>query len=230
MNKLILALCFTTGKVAGFASYSGKECVLGESCQAASNVDGFVCAVIQNCQDNCPAAGTTPPIPDLYPALAGFGQFARFADVDGIPYLLNCGSDNTCASESCSPYATAAQMAGLLGIEDPFDSCAVDGGGIAKTDPLDYCRLTGEFWCDWWTIEHGLDDEYKSSLYWEASCSESSQINLCKPGSTCDSKEEDLERPAENCIFNPTCFCLVDSLQALSSGGGGGGPTCTPYY
>ena len=41
MNKLILALCFTTGKVAGFASYSGKECVLEESCQAASNVDGF---------------------------------------------------------------------------------------------------------------------------------------------------------------------------------------------
>lgn len=67
--------------------------------------------------------------------------------------------------------------------------------------------------------------------YWEASCSESSQINLCKPGSTCDSKEEDLERPAENCIFNPTCFCLVDSLQALAGGGGGGAPgTCTPYY
>ena len=92
-------------------------------------------------------------------------------------------------------------------------------------------QAEGEFWCDWWTIEKGLDDEYKSSLYWEASCSESSQINLCKPGSTCDSKEEDLERPAENCIFNPTCFCLVDSLQALAGGGGGGAPgTCTPYY
>ena len=123
-------------------------------------------------------------------------------------------------------------MAGLLGIEDPFDSCAVDAGGIAKTDPLDYCRLTGEFWCDWWTIEKGLDDEYKSSLYWEPSCSESSQINLCKPGSTCDSKVES-DTPAENCIFNPTCFCLMDSLAGLQGGGGGGGgsgPACTPNY
>ena len=121
-------------------------------------------------------------------------------------------------------------MAGLLGIEDPFDSCAVDAGGIAKTDPLDYCRLTGEFWCDWWTIEKGLD-EYKSSLYWEASCSESSQINLCIAGSNCDSKVES-DTPAENCIFNPTCFCLMDSLAGLQGGGGGGGsgPACTPNY
>ena len=78
-------------------------------------------------------------------------------------------------------------------------------------------------------LEKGLDDEYKSSLYWEPYCSESSQINLCKPGSTCDSKEES-DTPAENCLFNPTCFCLMDSLAGLPSGGGGSGPTCTPQY
>ena len=63
----------------------------------------------------------------------------------------------------------------------------------------------------------------------EPYCSESSQINLCKPGSTCDSKEES-DTPAENCLFNPTCFCLMDSLAGLPSGGGGSGPTCTPQY
>ena len=123
-------------------------------------------------------------------------------------------------------------MAGLLGIEDPFDSCAVDPIGVAIGDPLNYCTPTGEYWCDWWTMEKGLDDEYKSSLYWEPSCSESSQINLCEPGSTCDSKVES-DTPAENCIFNPTCFCLMDSLAGLQGGGGGGGgsgPACTPNY
>ena len=74
-----------------------------------------------------------------------------------------------------------------------------------------------------------VDDEYKSSLYWEPYCSESSQINLCKPGSTCDSKEES-DTPAKNCLFNPTCFCLMDSLAGLPSGGGGSGPACTPQY
>ena len=102
-------------------------------------------------------------------------------------------------------------------------------GGITKRDPLNYCTATEELWCDWWTIDKGLDDEYKSSLYWEPYCSESSQINLCKPGSTCDSKEES-DTPAENCLFNPSCFCLMDSLAGLSGGGGGGGSTCTPQY
>ena len=42
MNKLIFALCLTvTPKVAGFASYSGKDCILEESCPPASNVNGF---------------------------------------------------------------------------------------------------------------------------------------------------------------------------------------------
>ena len=98
---------------------------------------------------------------------------------------------------------------------------------FARCASLNYCTATEELWCDWWTIEKGLDDEYKSSLYWEPSCSESSQINLCKPGSTCDSKEES-DTPAENCLFNPTCFCLMDSLAGLPPGGGGSGPTCTP--
>ena len=31
------------------------------------------------------------------------------------------------------------------------------------------------------------------------------------------------DTPAENCIFNPTCFCLMDSLAGLQGGGGGGG-------
>ena len=78
-------------------------------------------------------------------------------------------------------------------------------------------------------MEKGLDDEYKASLYWEPYCSESSQINLCKPGSTCDSKEES-DTPAQNCLFNPSCFCLMDSLAGLPPGGGGSGPTCTPNY
>ena len=67
------------------------------------------------------------------------------------------------------------------------------------------------------------------SAYWEPYCSESSQINLCKPGSTCDSKEES-DTPAQNCLFNPSCFCLMDSLAGLPPGGGGSGPTCTPNY
>ena len=41
MNKLILALFLCSTKVAGFASYSGKDCILAESCPPASNVDGF---------------------------------------------------------------------------------------------------------------------------------------------------------------------------------------------
>ena len=33
MNKFILVLCLTvTPKVAGFASYSGKDCILEDSC------------------------------------------------------------------------------------------------------------------------------------------------------------------------------------------------------
>ena len=156
------------------------------------------------------------------------GPFARFEDNGGIPFIYSC-SDNTCASESCSPYAPAANFATALGIENPFASCAADPVGVTKRDPLNYCTATEELWCDWWTIEKGLDDEYKSSLYWEPYCSESSQINLCKPGSTCDSKEES-DTPAENCLFNPTCFCLMDSLAGLPSGGGGSGPTCTPNY
>ena len=46
------------------------------------------------------------------------------------------------------------------------------------------------------------------------------------------SKEES-DTPAENCLFNPTCFCLMDSLAGLPSGGGGdggSGPACTPNY
>ena len=88
----------------------------------------------------------------------------------------------TCAS--CTPLLPAATFATILSIENPFDSCAVDPIGVAIGDPLNYCTPTGEYWCDWWTMEKGVDDEYKSSLYWEPSCSESSQINLCKPGST----------------------------------------------
>ena len=106
---------------------------------------------------------------------------------------------------------------------------AADPVGVTIGDPLNYCTPKEELGCDWWTMEKGLDDEYKSSLYWEPYCSESSQINLCKPGSTCDSKEES-DTPAENCLFNPTCFCLMDSLAGLPSGGGGSGPTCTPQY
>ena len=29
------------------------------------------------------------------------------------------------------------------------------------------------------------------------------------------------DTPAENCLFNPTCFCLMDSLAGLPTGGGG---------
>ena len=133
---------------------------------------------------------------------------------------------------ACTPLLPAATFATVLNIENPFDSCAVDPIGVAIGDPLNYCTPTGEYWCDWWTMEKGVDDEYKSSLYWEPSCSESSQINLCEPGSTCDSKVES-DTPAENCIFNPTCFWLMDSLAGLQGGGGGGGgsgPTCTPNY
>ncbi len=222
MNTLILALCLCSTKVAGFASYSGKDCILADSCPPAGNVNGFACSTFPNCQDPsvCPSAFGTVP---------GFnGQFARFADKDGTPWIYDCGSDNTCAS--CTEYAPAALFAANLDIENPFASCAADPVGITKRDPLNYCTATEELWCDWWTIEKGLDDEYKSSLYWEPYCSESSQINLCKPGSTCDSKEES-DTPAENCLFNPTCFCLMDSLAGLPSGGGGGsGPTCTPQY
>ena len=42
--------------------------------------------------------------------------------------------------------------------------------------------------------------------------------------------KEESDTPAENCLFNPTCFCLMDSLAGLPSGGGGSGPTCTPQY
>ena len=39
VTKLILALCLTvTTKVAGFASYSGKDCILEDSCPPAGNV------------------------------------------------------------------------------------------------------------------------------------------------------------------------------------------------
>ena len=230
MNKLVLALCLGATKVAGFASYSGKHCVLPESCPPASNVNGFACAVFPNCQDpnfipTSPTSGTGCPNSQV----PGFnGKFARFGDEEGTPYIYDCGSDNTCAS--CAPFAPAALFATTLGIENPFDSCATDPVGVAKTDPGNYCTpIPGGFWCDWWTMEKGLDDEYKSSLYWEPYCSESSQINLCKPGSTCDSKEES-DTPAENCLFNPTCFCLMDSLAGLPPGGGGSGPTCTPQY
>ena len=223
VTKLILALCLST-KVAGFASYSGKTCIVEESCPPASNVNGFACAAYNNCQD-----------PNVCPQsqVPGFnGQFARFADYQGTPYIYDCGSDNTCAS--CTPLLPAATFATVLNIENPFASCAVDPIGVAIGDPLNYCTPTGEYWCDWWTMEKGVDDEYKSSLYWEPSCSESSQINLCEPGSTCDSKVES-DTPAENCIFNPTCFCLMDSLAGLQGGGGGGGgggsgPACTPNY
>ena len=133
------------------------------------------------------------------------------------------------APRACAPFLPAATFAAVLSIENPFASCAADPVGVTKRDPLNYCTATEELWCDWWTIEKGVDDEYKSSLYWEPYCSESSQINLCKPGSTCDSKEES-DTPAENCLFNPTCFCLMDSLAGLPSGGGGSGPTCTPQY
>ena len=50
VTKLILALCLST-KVAGFASYSGKTCIVEESCPPASNVNGFACAAYENCQD-----------------------------------------------------------------------------------------------------------------------------------------------------------------------------------
>ena len=100
VTKLILALCLST-KVAGFASYSGKTCIVEESCPPAGSVDGFACAAFENCQD-----------------------------------------PNVCPMES--------------------------------------------------------------------------------------------DTPAENCIFNPTCFCLMDSLAGLQGGGGGGGggsgPACTPNY
>ena len=176
--------------------------------------------MIRNCQDNCPDVSLPPGLPPFA------GPFARFEDNGGSPWIYSC-SDNTCGS--CYPYASAADFAAALSIENPFASCAADPVGITKRDPLNYCTATEELWCDWWTIEKGLDDEYKSSLYWEPSCSESSQINLCKPGSTCDSKEES-DTPAENCLFNPTCFCLMDSLAGLPPGGGGSGPTCTPQY
>ena len=133
---------------------------------------------------------------------------------------------STARAPSKSQLSGICAFAATLSIENPFASCAADPVGITKRDPLNYCTATEELWCDWWTIEKGLDNEYKSSLYWEPSCSESSQINLCKPGSTCDSKEES-DTPAENCIFNPSCFCLMDSLQGL---GGGGGGSCTPNY
>jgi hypothetical protein len=221
MNKLIFALCLSQStKVAGFASYSGKDCILEESCPPASNVNGFACATWPNCQDSCPAVNLPPGLPPFA------GPFARFADFGGSPWIYSC-SDNACAS--CTPYAPAENFATALNIENPFASCAADPVGITKRDPLNYCTATEELWCDWWTIEKGLDDEYKSSLYWEPYCSESSQINLCKPGSTCDSKEEG-DTPAENCLFNPTCFCLMDSLAGLPSGGGGSGPACTPKY
>jgi hypothetical protein len=228
MNKLILALCFGTTKVAGFASYSGKDCILEDSCPPASNVDGFACSTFPNCQDPSFNPQTGTGCPQVNPNLvANFaGPFARFEDFGGSPWIYSC-SDNTCGS--CYPYASAADFAAALSIEDPFASCAADPVGITKRDPLNYCTATEELWCDWWTIEKGLDDEYKSSLYWEPYCSESSQINLCKPGSTCDSKEES-DTPAENCLFNPTCFCLMDSLAGLPSGGGGSGPACTPQY
>ena len=48
--------------------------------------------------------------------------------------------------------------------------------------------------------------------------------------SSVSSLKEESDTPAENCLFNPTCFCLMDSLAGLPSGGGGSGPTCTPQY
>ena len=43
--------------------------------------------------------------------------------------------------------------------------------------------------------------------------------------------KEESDTPAENCLFNPSCFCLMDSLAGLPSGGGGGSDlTCTPNY
>ena len=133
VTKLILALCLST-KVAGFASYSGKDCILAESCPPAGSVDGFACSVFPNCQDpnftpTGPTSGTgCPPVnPAIVPGFTG--PFARFADNEGSPWIYDC-SDNTCAS--CAPFLPAATFAAVLSIEDPFASCAADPAGSRK--------------------------------------------------------------------------------------------------